>query len=67
MSKLSLQELKAFIAKIRGQNRKLAFFIDHCPAHTSFKLGILNGYFLPADAFSLQQPPIRGILTHSLP
>jgi hypothetical protein len=32
-------------AKIRVQNRKLTFFIDHCPAHTSFfKLGILNGY-----------------------
>jgi hypothetical protein len=54
MSKLSLQELKAFIAKIRVQNRKLAFFIDHCPAHTSFfKLGILNGYFCqPMPSFS---------------
>jgi hypothetical protein len=35
MSKLSIQELKAFTAKIRVQNRKLTFFIDHCPALTS--------------------------------
>jgi len=46
MSKLSIQELKAFNAKIRVQNRKLTFFIDHCPAHNSFfKMVIVNGYF----------------------
>jgi hypothetical protein len=36
MSKLSIQQLKAFNAKIRVQNSKLTFFIDHCHARTTF-------------------------------
>jgi hypothetical protein len=60
MSKLSIQELKAFSAKIRVQNRKLTFFTDHCPAHTAlFKLGILNGYFCqPMPSVSNNHLPV---------
>jgi hypothetical protein len=58
MSKLSIQELMAFSAKIRVQNSKLTFFIDHCHAPTSFlKSGILNGYFC-------QQMPSVSYLWH---
>jgi hypothetical protein len=67
MSKLSIQELKAFNTKIRVQNRKLTFFIDHYPAHTFFLNGNTEWIFLPADAFRLQQPLTRGILnTHQM-
>jgi hypothetical protein len=53
-------ELKAFNAKIRVQDRKLTFFIDHCPAHASFfQLGVLNGYICqPMPSVSNNHLPV---------